>query len=134
MFLTDRTARLTRVLVGAMALGAVLVPATVAGAQTPDGGGDEITSPTTDPCQVGPCLPPEPPEPECPPFVATCDELTSDPCNPAEEDCSPGPECPDDADCPGPGPEEPEPEPEPEVQPEPEPVDPAVPADPNFTG
>ena len=144
MSLTDR---LTRILLGTMTLGAVLVlvPATLAAADPPDGGGGGgFTTPTTDPCQVGPCLPPEPPEPECPPFVATCGEVTGNPCDPVEEDCSPGPECPPDADCPepecpqdalcpDPNPE-PEPEPEPEVHPTPEPVDPSVPAVPNFTG
>jgi hypothetical protein len=62
-------------------------------------------------------------------------------CDPIEEDCSPGPECPADADCPAPEcpqdaqcPPPPEPEPEPEVDPDPEPVDPSLPADPNFTG
>jgi hypothetical protein len=134
----DLTNRLTRILLGAMTLGVVLVPATVAGAEPPGGDG-ELTTVTTepDPCFPGPC---EPPEPECPPFVATCDDVTSDPCNPIEEDCSPGPECPQDADCPEPEcPQDavcpdPNPEPEPEVDPDPEPVDPSVPADPNFTG
>jgi hypothetical protein len=125
MHLTDR---LTRMLLGTMTLGAVLVPATMAAAEPPGGPGD-LTTPTTDPCGPDGCLPPEP---ECPPFVATCDEMTSDPCNPVEEDCSPDPEpCPQDAVCPDPNPE---PEPEPEVDPDPEPVDPSVPADPNFTG
>ncbi|HMG40851.1 MAG TPA: hypothetical protein VK611_05950 [Acidimicrobiales bacterium] len=130
MHLTDR---LTRMLLGAMTLGAVLVPATVAAAEPPGPG--DLTTPTTDPCGPDGCLPPEPePEPECPPFVATCDDLTSNPCDPVEEDCSPDPEpCPQDADadCPDPNPA---PEPEPEVGPDPEPVDPSVPADPNFTG
>jgi len=115
MHLTDR---LTRILLGTMTLGAVLVPATVAAAQPP--GPDDLTTPTTDPCGPDGCFPPEPPEPECPPFVATCDELTSDPCDPVEENCSPDPD--------------PDPDPEPEPEPDPEPVDPSVPADPNFTG
>ena len=119
----ELTRRLTQVLLGTMTLGAVLVPATMVAAQPdPDG---ELTTPTTDPCQLDGCLPPDPdPEPECPPFVAVCDELTSDPCNPIEEDCSPDPDpCPQDTECPVPPPE-----------PEPEPVDPSLPADPNFTG
>jgi hypothetical protein len=139
MFLTDR---LTRVLLGTLTLGAVLVPATVAGAQIPGGGGGHLTDNPCNPAEED-CSPDDP-EPECPPFVATCGDVTNNPCNPIEEDCSPGPECPQDADCPepecpqdalcpDPNPE-PEPEPEPEVHPQPEPVDPAVPADPNFTG
>jgi len=133
------TPLLTRVLLGALALGAVLVPTATADAQ-PVGPDDEL-APPTDPCFPDGCLPPDP-EPECPPFVATCGDMTSNPCNPIEEDCSPGPECPDDADCPEPEcPQDtlcpvppPEPEPEPEVDPDPEPVDPSLPADPNFTG
>lgn len=134
MHLTDR---LTRILLGTMTLGAVLVPATVAAAQP---GPDDLTPPTLEPCGPDGCLPPPEPEPECPPFVATCEDMTSNPCNPAEEDCSPDP-CPQDAECPDPCPQDadcpdpnPEPEPEPEVDPDPEPVDPSVPADPNFTG
>ena len=126
----DLTRRATRILLGAMTLGAVLVP-TVAAAQPTDPDG-ELTSPTTNPCEPDGCLPPDPepePEPECPPFVATCDDLTSDPCNPIEEDCSPDEPCPQDADCPAP-----DPDPEPQPEPQPEPVDPSLPADPNFTG
>jgi hypothetical protein len=124
------THRLTRILLGTMTLGAVLVPAGIAAAQPP-GPDDELTTPTSDPCGPDGCLPPDPepePEPECPPFVATCGDLTGSLCDPSEEDCSPGPECPQDADCPVPPP----PEPEPEV--DPEPVDPSLPAHPNFTG
>lgn len=140
------TPLLTRVLLGTLALGAVLVPTATAAEATgvagpPPGPTDEL-QPNPDPCGPDGCLPPDPePEPECPPFVATCDDVTSNPCNPIEEDCSPGPECPDDADCPEPEcpqdaqcPPPPEPEPEPEVEPDPEPVDPSLPADPNFTG
>lgn len=115
----DLTDRFTRVLLGTLTLGAVLVPATVAAADPPGGPGD-LTTPTTDPD-------PDPdPQPECPPFVATCDELTSDPCEPIEQDCGDDPEpCPQDADCPAP---------EEDPDPEDEPVDEPVPADPNFTG
>lgn len=133
---------LTRVLLGAVALGAVLVPTATADAQPVDPT-DEL-HPNPDPCGPDGCLPPEPepePDPECPPFVAICGEMTGSQCDPIEEDCSPGPECPDDADCPEPEcpqdaqcPPPPEPEPEPEVDPDPEPVDPSLPADPNFTG
>lgn len=121
------THRASRVLLGTLTLGAVLVPATIATALEPP---DELTTPTTDPCWPDGCLPPDP-EPECPPFVATCDELTSDLCDPIEEDCSddPGPECPQDADCPNPNPD-----PDPQVDPDPEPYDPSVTAQPTFTG
>jgi hypothetical protein len=144
---------LTRVLLGTLALGAVLVPTAAADAQPvgPDmfpGVGalqaDDELVPNPDPCGPDGCLPPEPepePEPECPPFVFTCEDMSGSQCDPIEEDCSPGPECPADADCPAPEcpqdaqcPPPPEPEPEPEVDPDPEPVDPSLPADPNFTG
>ena len=104
----DLSNQLTRVLLGTLTLGAVLVPATLAAAEPPGGPGD-LTTPTTDPD-------PDPdPDPECPPFVATCD-LTADPCDPVEQDCGD------------------EPEPDPDPDPEDEPFDEPVPADPTFTG
>lgn len=160
----DLTDRLTRALLGTLTLGAVLVPAAVAAgaaaAQPVPGGGGELTTPTTDPCGPDGCLPPDPepePEPECPPFVATCGDVTGSQCDPVEEDCSPGPECPADADCPDPCAEDPDAEgcpgpdpcadaaddveaaedvecPGPGPEPQPEPVDPSLPGDPDFTG
>ena len=135
MTLTDR---LTRVLLSTMTIGAVLLPATVAAAQPAPGPGD-LTTPTTDPCEdLGTCEPD--PDPECPPFVATCDDITDDPCDPVEDDCSDEP-CPQDGDCPEPCPEDalcpapdPDPHPEPEPDPDPESYDPSVPARPTFTG
>lgn len=117
MTLTDRY---TRLLFGTLTLGALLVPATVAGADPID---DEKAPP--------------PPTTECPEPLATCEIcLPGDPCFPVEKnpDCPDFPadqECPevyciiDDPECP---PEETE-DPDPET-----PVDEPVPADPNFTG
>jgi hypothetical protein len=77
------------------------------------------------PCQPDLCEP-EPPDPECPPFVATCDDLVFNP-DPGDPDPDPDPEDPE-----GPGPTDPEPtsdsgEPSPSV-------DAPVHATPTFTG
>jgi hypothetical protein len=126
MNLTDRY---TRLLLGTLTLGALLVPATVAGAEPPE---DEKAPPP--PCQDD--CPPDP-NPECPEWglseecpVIVC--YVDDPECPDDEPECPGDEdCPvlcveDDPDCPPPG-EDNDPDPE-------EPIDPSVPAYPTFTG
>jgi hypothetical protein len=122
--LTDPTPRLVRLLVAAVTVGAVMVPAGLAGAQPPPGPGsitDDQCEPTLEDCSpdTDPCA--EEPEGgnegECP------------------EPCAEEPEGGNEGECPEPCLEEPEGGEESECpDPEPEPVDPPVDGDPNFTG
>jgi hypothetical protein len=119
MNLTDRPIRL---LAGVVFGAATLVPATLltttpAGAQP----GDQLTTPTTDPChELGTC--PPPPPPDLPPGPGDLTTPTTDPCHELGT-------CP-----PPPPPPPPDPDPDPDPETDPEPVDQPVVARPTFTG
>jgi hypothetical protein len=136
----DLTNRFTRTFLGALTLGAALVPIAAAAADVPP---DLAPTPTTIPEPCPPELPmleagaslghpecPVDPDP-CPPPLATCE-----PCFPGPDGECPPPECPPDGCivvcieevCP---PEEPDPDPDPDPVDEP---DPSVPGNPTFTG
>jgi hypothetical protein len=120
------TNRLTKLLAGGVMATSMWATVTLA-AEAQTGPGD-ITTPTTEPPCFVDCGEPPDDDDECPPFVATCDELgIPEPCDPETEDCEPPGGCDDTDDCPGGGPGT-------GTGPEPGVVDPPIVAQPTFTG